>query len=281
MTTKENKPYQEYYQLLFPIAKNMLRNTEDAHDLVQDTLLAWLASERSDIENPKGYLVRALINKCLNFIRNHKKRQSEVEIAPELLVDYIPSLIENSDSISLTLLLMMERLSPMERAVFLLKEVFGYSHREIAELLGISEEYSRQVLARARKHLRGNKSRFEVDPEHHKELYLQFVEVCQGNNLEELIRILKKDVKLYNGETLQAVSGNVAVASFLVNQFRSAGNSMMLRLMWQNGMPLLIMYLYHQPVYHIQLGVEAGEIDEVRIVSNILHVPNISAPVFV
>lgn len=204
----------EYQDLLFPIAFNLLKEEQEAEDMVQDTMLAWLTKDLSHIENIKGYLVRALINRCLNRLRS-QKRDRKIEIAPELLADYIPSLIENQDQLSYTLLLMMERLTAMERAVFLLKEVFGYSHKEIAEILGISEAYARQILARAKRHLMAQKQRFEVNSDQHLKLYESFVEVCKGNNLHHLIEILKEDVKLYINRGTDPIQGSFAVAETL------------------------------------------------------------------
>ena len=204
----------EYQDLLFPIALNLLKVEQEAEDMVQDTILAWLTKDLGHIENIKGYLVRALINRCLNRLRS-QKRDRGIEIAPELLADYIPSLIENQDRLSYTLLLMMERLTAMERAVFLLKEVFGYSHKEIAEILGISEAYARQILARAKRHLTAQKQRFEVNTDQHLKLYESFVEVCKGNNLHQLIEILKEDVKLYINRGTDPIQGSLAVAETL------------------------------------------------------------------
>ena len=204
----------EYRELLIPIAINLLKDPQEAEDMVQDTILAWLSKDLRHIENIKGYLVRALINRCLNRLRA-QKREQKIDIAPELLVEYLPSLIENHDRISHTLLLMMERLTPMERAVFLLKEIFGYSHKEIAEILGISEAYSRQILARAKRHLSVQKQRFEVSSDQHLKLYESFVEVCKGNSLHQLIEILKEDVELYINRGSDPIQGCLQVGEYL------------------------------------------------------------------
>ncbi len=210
----QNPLVYEYQQLLIPIAINLLKDPQEAEDMVQDTILAWLSKDLKHIENIKGYLVRALINRCLNRLRS-QKRERQIDIAPELLVEYLPSLIENQDRISHTLLLMMERLTPMERAVFLLKEVFGYSHKEIAEILGISETYSRQILARAKRHLSVQKQRFEVSSDQHLKLYESFVEVCKGNSLHQLIEILKEDVELYINHGSDPIQGCLQVGEHL------------------------------------------------------------------
>lgn len=189
--------FSDYRQRLFPIALNMLGNADDAEDLVQETMLKWLSMEkREDIDNPQGYLVKTLINKCLNFIRDNKRTKSGVDIAPELLVDHMPSLVENRMALSLGMQAMLEKLTSLERAVFLLKEIFHYSHREIAELLDISEEYARQILARARRHIKSDRQRFESTPEQHRELYRSFLDACEGQDMKRLLEVLKEDIRI-------------------------------------------------------------------------------------
>jgi len=188
--------YSEYRQLLLPVARNLLKKEADAEDMVQETILKWISSETDHVENVKGYLVRTLINKCLNFLRDHKREEIQPEIAPELLIAHPSSWTEIGPELSLSFLIMLEKLSPMERAVFLLKEIFGYSHKEIAELLDISEENARQILSRARRHLKNDRSRFAADPERQTELYHRFVQVCRGGDMNSLLEILREDIEL-------------------------------------------------------------------------------------
>lgn len=218
MNTLNQLP-EDYHQFLYPVAMNLLNNAEDAEDLIQETILKWLSMDQPELDNPRGYLVRMLINKSLNFLRDKKRHEAklEVAIAPELLVDHIPQLIEKGPSLSLSLLKMLEKLNALERAVFLLKEIFSYSHKEIAEMLGISEENSRQILARAKKRLQADKSRFSVDPTHHHELVQTFVEVCQGQDLEKLLKLLQKDIKLHQQGSTETISNAYQVASQLLN----------------------------------------------------------------
>ncbi|MEM9718871.1 MAG: sigma-70 family RNA polymerase sigma factor [Bacteroidota bacterium] len=247
----------EYQELLMPIARNLLKDTHESEDMVQDTLLAWLSRDYSHIDNPKGYLVRTLINRCLNRLRS-QKRTANVEIAPELLVDFLPSLVEDKDQISYTLLLMMERLTPMERAVFLLKEVFGYSHKEIAEILGISEAYARQILARAKRHIQVQKARFEVNTDQHNKLYESFVEVCKGRDLHQLIEILKEDVKLYIGGGSQSIKGCVQVAESLLYSLRLSDPLTSWRLNNIRGRTEIIIQPRHAPVGILLIEVDEG-----------------------
>lgn len=257
----------EYQDLLFPIAFNLLKEEQEAEDMVQDTILAWLTKDLSHIENIKGYLVRTLINRCLNRLRS-QKRDRGIEIAPELLAEYIPSLIENQDQLSYTLLLMMERLTAMERAVFLLKEVFGYSHKEIADILGISEAYARQILARAKRHLTSQKQRFEVNTDQHLKLYESFVEVCKGNNLHQLIEILKEDVKLYINKGNDPIQGSLAVAETLGFNLGCFSDSSILNWEWSPTRLRLVPEGHDETPIYIHVKVKAGKIAEVFIEQN-------------
>ncbi len=218
MSAKSDHIYQDYHSLLFPIALNMLKEIEDAEDLVQETMIKWLTIEQEEIENPKGYLVKTLINKCLNFIRSRKKIETlaEIEIPHELISDHYSQLIEKGPVLSLSFSKMLEKLNPMERAVFILKEVFHYSHKEIAALLGLTEENSRQVLARAKKHLKADKARFAIDKGYHETLYQRFIDVCNGNDLQLLIDLLKEDIQVNTNIADMTIENHVHAAEYLL-----------------------------------------------------------------
>jgi len=261
--------YQEYRQFMFPVAYNILQDREEAEDVVQDTILSWLNRDTSGIDNARGYLIRAVINKCLNRIRDRKK-SDQIEIAPELLLDYIPSLIENKDKISYTLLMMMERLSPLERAVFILKEIFDYTHKEIAALLGISEAYSRQILVRAKRHIQLEEERYEVDTDHHLQLYERFVEVCDGRDLSGLIEILREDVRLDQAGLsasagIPTLRGKFAVAEQLLFLAGGLSEEIGFETLYREGIPLLVVYLWNNPIAEIYLTGDSSLISKILI----------------
>ena len=246
----------EYKDLLFPVALNMLNDVEDAEDMVQETILKWLSMEKRDqIENPRGYLVRTLINKCLNHIRDHRKKRSEVEIAPELLTDYLPNLIEQQPELSLGVMAMLEKLTSLERAVFLLKEIFSYSHKEIAALLDISEEYCRQLLSRARRHLRNDRQRFEAKPEQHLLLYQKFIEVCKGADMGELLEILREDIRIDISRPAASLHG-VGEAAKLFQTLPQ--KHIRFEWMWLKELPVIVAYLYQNPAWIIRLDTEGS-----------------------
>ena len=255
--------YAEYQQLLYPIARNMLGNTSDAEDLVQETLFKWLSLAKKDIQNVRAYLVKTLVNKCLNFIRDRKRESGkEVEVAPELLKDHLPAWIEHAHGLSLGMLALLEKLSATERAVFLLKEVFGYSHREIAELLGISEENCRQILARAKRHLKKDKQRFVADPDHHLELYQSFVQVLQGGDLGQLLEILREDIDVGIMKPAASIHGNMDAAIYLRQLLPSSAQ---FHLYLYKGLPLLTIYLLGKPFLQLKLWGNGKKIQRIEI----------------
>jgi RNA polymerase sigma factor (sigma-70 family) len=246
----------EYRDLLFPIAYNMLGSISDAEDLVQETMLKWLSLDQQAIDNERGYLVRMLVNRCLNFLRDRQREQvGEVEsaAAENYLVDHLPAYVDMGPSLSLGVQAMLAKLSPQERAVFLLKEVFNFSHREIADMLEITEAYCRQILRRARVHLREEQQRFEVDPARHLQLYRTFVEVCQGQDLHQLLELLKEDIELdiaRPAASAQLLRGRATVACWLQQQHNPA---LRYELQWLGHFPAVVVYLYAQPLRRIRL----------------------------
>lgn len=255
--------FTDYQRLLFPIAWNMLGNNADAEDLVQETLVKWLSLQQKNIENVRGYLVKTLVNKCLNFIRDRKRESGkEVEIAPELLRNHLPAWIEHAHGLSLGMLALLEKLSATERAVFLLKEVFGYSHKEIAELLGISEANCRQILARARKHLKADRQRFEADPDHHLELYETFVDVVKGGDLGQLLEILREDIDHDVMRPAASMGGRVALAEYILTTLPQQAEY---HLYLYKGLPLLTIYLLGKPLFHIRLWGTGEQIERIQI----------------
>ncbi len=256
----------EYRDLLFPIAYNLLGSVSDAEDLVQETMLKWLSMDGQNIKDERAYLVRMLVNKCLNFLRDRKK-EDVTDVAtyyPDVLVDQLPLRIEQESSMSLGVQALLARLSPVERAVFLLKEVFGFSHKEIAEILDISEANCRQLLRRARQHLHGDKDRFSVDITHQQELLQTLVEVCQGRDLGGLVEILKEDIQIDISRPAAAWmgEGRVAVAEQVL---RWAQPHLSYRLIWLKGLPALVAYLAQHPQWMIQLDTEGRQISRLNI----------------
>jgi RNA polymerase sigma factor (sigma-70 family) len=142
---------EEYRKMLFPYAYNILGSTEDAKDAVQDTLLRHIAAGQEGIDNVAGYLVKSVINHSINLKNRRKKFTAQPVWLPEpVATQQADANLQATDILSYSMMILLERLSPKERAVFILKEAFGYTHEEIAEVLSGTEETSRKLLSRAR-----------------------------------------------------------------------------------------------------------------------------------
>src|SRR4051812_41639999 len=150
------------------IAYRMLGSAGEAEDAVQETFLRWHAADVDRIEVPEAWLTKVLTNLCLNQLASARARRETYvgQWLPEPLLAGDPMLgpadtAEQRESVSYAVLTVMERLSPQERAVYVLREAFGYPHREIAEILDIAEAACQQIFHRARKHVAGGKARVE------------------------------------------------------------------------------------------------------------------------
>ncbi len=239
--------FTDYRQWLFPVAYKMLGNRADAEDMVQETMLKWLSMEKKDVENLRGYLIRTLVNKCLNFLRDRRREEAKGDDLPETPVRSLPLHVEDSHSLSLGFWALLEQLTPLERAVLLMKEVFSYSHQEIAELLSITPVYARQLLVRARRHLHAGNRRFEADPGQHLQLYEAFMDACHGQDLSELLEVLQEDIRI---DRPAALTGSQVVATLpdtggwelqLVHLY---GHPLLLA--WQSGWPLFLLRLHFE-----------------------------------
>lgn len=163
----EQDPYIEHRRLLFATAYRMLGSVTDAEDVLQDTWLSWSTVDRDAIRHPKAYLVRTVTNLSLNRLTSARATR-ETYVGPWLPEPLLTSPdiaaeTELADSVSTAMLVVLETLSPVERAVFLLREVFGYSHAEIADTLDRPEPTVRQIAHRAREHVQARRPRFDTD----------------------------------------------------------------------------------------------------------------------
>ncbi|MEU3274395.1 sigma-70 family RNA polymerase sigma factor [Saccharomonospora sp. NPDC006951] len=194
--------FERHRRRLFGVAYRMLGSAADADDVVQDTFLRWNRTERGSVAEPSAWLVKATTNLCLNRLTSawhRRERQSGFSLPePVLTSDGTLGPVETAeqrDTVSLAFLLLAERLSPGERAVFVLREAFGYGHREIAELTGLSEQNCRQSHSRARKRLAEAMPRREAaDSKSNRALVERFLSAARGGDLAGLERMLTEDV---------------------------------------------------------------------------------------
>ncbi|MCP9963370.1 RNA polymerase sigma factor SigJ [Streptomyces somaliensis] len=215
------------------IAYRLLGSASEAEDAVQETFLRWQAADAERIEVPAAWLTKVLTNLCLNQLASARaRRESYVgRWLPEPLLDGDPMLgpadtAEQRESVSYAVLTLMERLSPDERAVYVLKEAFDYPHREIAGILDITEAASQQLLHRARKHIADGRARSRADEAAARRIVEEFLAAATGGRIEPLVRLLTADaVSIGDGggkvpARVGPVEGALAVAKFMRGLFR-------------------------------------------------------------
>ncbi|GGQ14501.1 RNA polymerase sigma factor SigJ [Streptosporangium pseudovulgare] len=218
------------------IAYRLLGSAGEAEDAVQETFLRWQAVDVERVEVPEAWLTKVLTNLCLNQLTSARARRETYvgQWLPEPLLAGDPMLgpaetAEQRESVSYAVLTLMERLSPGERAVYVLREAFDYPHREIAEILGITEAASQQTFHRAKKHVADGRARTEIDEAAARRIVEEFLTAAAGGRTEPLVRLLAGDaVAIGDGggkipARARAFEGAVAVAKFLRGLFKPSG----------------------------------------------------------
>ncbi|MGR4878531.1 RNA polymerase sigma-70 factor [Streptomyces sp. LARHCF249] len=190
--------FEENRRLLFGTAYRMLGSVADAEDIVQDAWLAWNRTDRTAVQHPKAYLVRTVTNLSLNRLTSAQAVR-EAYVGPWLPEPLLtsPDVAEGAelaDTVSMAVLVVLETLTPVERAVFVLREVFGYSYAEIAEVVGKSEAAVRQSAHRAREHVQARRPRFTAGASQQREVAEKFLAACAGGDLGEVLTLLAPDV---------------------------------------------------------------------------------------
>ncbi|GAA3155421.1 RNA polymerase sigma factor SigJ [Planomonospora alba] len=210
---------------LFGLAYRLLGSATEAEDLVQETFLRW--SRAGPVDVPAAWLTKVITNLCLNQLAS-ARRQRESYVGPWLPEPVLTGdgvlgpleTVEQRESVSLGLLVLLERLSPAERAVFVLREAFGHSHAEIGDVLGIGEAYSRQLHRRARAHVGEARKRFDADREQHRRIVESFLAATVHGDVAGLERLLATEVVAWTdggGSTAarRPVSGRERVLRYL------------------------------------------------------------------
>ncbi|MFF8834167.1 RNA polymerase sigma factor SigJ [Streptomyces sp. NPDC015130] len=215
------------------IAYRLLGSASEAEDAAQETFLRWQAADVERIEVPEAWLTKVLTNYCLNQLTSARARRETYvgRWLPEPLLAGDPMLgpadtAEQRESVSYAVLVLLERLSSNERAVYVLREAFDYPHREIAEILDISEAASQQIYHRAKKHVADGKARTEIDEASAQRIVEEFLAAATSGRTEPLVRLLTQDaVSVGDGggkvpARAKAFEGALAVATFMRGLFK-------------------------------------------------------------
>jgi RNA polymerase sigma-70 factor, ECF subfamily len=216
----ETDPFEEHRRYLAGIAYRMLGSAAESDDVLQDAWVRWNTADRSDVVDPRAWLSRTVVRLCIDRLTSARSRR---EVYPGTWLPE-PVLTETPldlDSIELGFLVLLERLNPVERAVFLLHQVFEYSHAEVADILNVSEPASRQLLHRAREHLGAGRARFEASRATHERLRHAFMRALSLGDVDAISSVLAADAVLYGdgggkvrGAILHPVVGRDRVARF-------------------------------------------------------------------
>lgn len=192
--------FQAHRPRLFALAYRMLGSASEAEDAVQETYLRWDGADRNGIRSAEAWLTTAIVNLCRTWLVSARVRR-ESYVGP-WLPEPVPTArgelgplesVEERELVSLALLTALERSSPVERAVFVLREAFGYAHREIADMLALTEANSQQIFRRARLRVREGRPRFAVPSDHARELIERFLKAARTGDIESLERMLAAD----------------------------------------------------------------------------------------
>jgi RNA polymerase sigma-70 factor (ECF subfamily) len=193
-------PFLAHRSLLFTVAYEMLGSAADAEDVVQETWLRWRAVDRAGVRDPRAYLVRAVTRQALNRLRTLARRREEYvgEWLPEPLLTSpdVAEDVELAESLSLAMLTVLETLTPTERAVFVLHEVFAESYDEIAAALDKSVAAVRQIAHRAREHVAARRPRSKVSEQERRRVVARFLAALETGDLAGLVDVLAPDVVL-------------------------------------------------------------------------------------
>lgn len=188
-----------YQPMLVSIAYKMVNNMMDAEDIVQDTLLKFFSTNRQHIQNIKAYLVKAVTNNCINHLKKLKQNAEEL-IDPLLHAEWLGSFdfdfqkIDLEAELSQAMKVLMQKLEPNERAVYLFREVFSFDYSEIAEIVEKKKDNCRQLFSRAQSKLQEEKQRFNLNMDQHKKTFNSFLEGCREGSFKNLVDSLKNDI---------------------------------------------------------------------------------------
>jgi RNA polymerase sigma-70 factor (ECF subfamily) len=277
--------YQELRPLMFSIAYRMVSSASDAEDIAQEAFLRYHreVSAGTQVDSPKAYLSAVTTRLAIDHLRSARVRRERYvgTWLPEPIEteeEDVGAHAETADSLSMAFLLMLENLTPVERAVFLLREVFDYGYGEIAKVVERSEDNCRQIAARARRHVQSERPRFEASRKRREELARRFFEATWNGDEEGLLALLSADVVAYGDGGGKApalpkpVHGAERVARLILSARwrgqRVVGVSAM-RLATINGQPGAILFdAAGQPVVAITLDIADDRVQAMRAVAN-------------
>ena len=276
--------FETFRPLLFGIAYRMLGSVSDAEDIVQDAYLRYAGTPPETIRSPRAFLGTVVTRLCLNHVQSARVCR-ETYIGPwlpePLLTDRYTAPeaaghFDDPDSVSMAFLVLLENLTPVARAVFLLREVFDYEYAEIAQMVDRTEDACRQIFSRARKEIAGRQKRFSPSPEAHRRLLAGFMEAVGAGNLKGLTDLLTEDVALWTdgggkvrGAATRPLHGRERVSAFLIASPRFiARQDISFDFPNVNGEPAIVLRERGRAVVVMTFEFDGGQIQCMRFIAN-------------
>lgn len=279
--------FEEHRPLLFTVAYEILGSVADAEDVLQESWLRWDGADRSDVRDPRAYLVRVVTRQALNRLRT-VKRQRETYVGPWLpeplaTTHDVAEDAELADSVSLAMLVVLETLGPLERAVFVLREVFGFEYDEIAEATGRSSDAVRQTASRARRHVEARRPRVPEPPDA-RLVAERFLSAAATGDVKALLEVMSPEVVLVSDgggvmkAALRPITGADKVGRFLAAVVPK-GAEVDMRWTVANGQPSVLLYVDGELDSWGSLSVADGRVREIYLVRNPEKLRHLGEPV--
>jgi RNA polymerase sigma-70 factor (ECF subfamily) len=282
--------FEDHRPILTRLAYRMLGSLPDADDVVQDAYLRWSQDERTGVRSPRAYLSAIVTRLCID------RRQSVEERKKTYIGPWLPDPVveegaadpagrlEAAESVSMALLLVLESLSPIERAAFLLRRVFDYDYGEIAEILGKTEANCRQLVSRAEGRIHERRPRFEARPEEAERLTSAFLGACSSGDMQALLDILTPDAVLLSdgggkaAAALAPIVGADRIARFLLGVLKKAPAGLEIRRVRVNGQSGLLLTVDAQVIQVMTFDIDGGRIAACYVVRNPDKLAKVAVP---
>ncbi|NYE39575.1 RNA polymerase sigma-70 factor [Streptomyces fulvorobeus] len=275
--------FEEHRPVLAGVAYRMLGRVADAEDVVQEAWLRWSSADREDVREPRAYLVRVTTRLAIDRLR-HLQSRREAYVGPWLpepvVTDFGPRVPDTAErailaeSVSMAVLVVLESLSPLERAVFVLREAFGFPYAEIADALDRTEAAVRQLAGRAKRHVEEGRPRYDVDPAERRDLTERFLAAASGGDLDQLLALLAPDVRLVSDSggkskaPRRVIETADKVGRFLIAVGGERSPGMEFRFAELNGGAALVILVDGEPDTFFQVDIRDGVIQCVYLIRN-------------
>ena len=277
----KNEDFDRHRPLLFSIAYRMLGSVADSEDVLQEAYLRWQRTD-DEVRSPRAYLSTIVTRLSIDQLRSARTRREEYVGAwlpePLLTEEGIADAAETAilgESLSMAFLVLLESLTPTERAVFLLREVFDYDYAEVSRLVGKSEDNCRQISRRARQSVAARRPRFESSPEQEERLMRSFLAACASGDMDTLVSLLSEDVIVWSDgggkvrAALRPIHGAQKAARYFAVILGKAPPGLAIRRASVNGRPGVVGYFADgSPQSILTLDVEEGSIRAIHLVVN-------------